>query len=113
MTERRHEPRVRGVTLVDVAEFNEAGLLTNLTMGRTSDLSTDGLRVELNHPVPVNSTITLELELGERIVEVHAKVRSVAPVEGSSDERWSMGVRFVDLGTEDLEALTEFLELHG
>jgi hypothetical protein len=113
--ERRSEPRVKGVTLVDVAEFNDIGLLTDLTMGRSLDLSMDGLRLELNHPIPVNSTLTLELELGERIVEVHATVRSVNPVEDPQNggERWAMGVRFKDLKDDDYEALKEFVELHG
>lgn len=113
MDERRHEPRVKALTLVDVAEFNEAGLLTELTMGRTLDVSQDGMRLELNHPVPVDSTLTLELELGESVVEVHGKVHSCNRVTANGQTRYAMGVEFLDLSTENFDKLQAYVQLHG
>jgi PilZ domain len=111
MNERRHEPRVKTLNLVDVGEFTDAGLMTNLTIGRTLDLSHDGMRLELNHLIPKGSTVTLDLEFGETIIEFHGKVVSSAPTREA--DRFVMGVEFLDLTGEALEKLHEYLGLRG
>lgn len=42
--ERRHEPRVKALNLVRAAEYNHAGLSED-AIGRTLDLSHDGMRL--------------------------------------------------------------------
>ncbi len=109
-SERRHEPRVSTVNLVNVAEFTDVGFRTDLEIGRTLDLSHDGIRIELSHPLPLRTIVTLDVQLGERILELHGKVRSVVEI----DERTcDMGIEFVDVTPEEYELLDEFLKLRA
>ncbi|MGE0706471.1 MAG: PilZ domain-containing protein [Planctomycetota bacterium] len=109
-SERRSETRVKALTLVDVGEFNDAGLMTGLEIGRTLDLTHEGLRLELSHPIDVGKRVVMDIELGEKIVELRGKVVSCAPTD---DARWGLGVEFTDLGPEDYEWLDEFVQLHN
>lgn len=106
--DRRHEPRIESMNFVSVAEFDEAGFLEDLSLGRTKDLSHDGLRLELRHPLPLRSRVSLKLALGEHVIDAHATVREVHEIDG---ERCSIGLRFEDLSADDYEFLHEYLEL--
>lgn len=108
--ERRSEPRVRAINLVNVAEFTEAGLNTELTIGRTLDLSHEGMRVELNHAPPLRAVIALELALGETVLALQARVRSVTEVD---DATCAVGLQFVDVTPEQWEDLDAHLQLRG
>ena len=108
--ERRREPRVKAVSLVNVAEFTEVGFRTDLEIGRTLDVSHAGMRVELNHPLPLRSVVTLNLQLGEQILELHGKVRSVRAVD---DTTCDMGIEFSGLSPEQYEAIDEYLALRA
>ena len=111
MKERRHEPRVKAMTLVEVGEFSPVGVLQDLTMGRTLDLSGDGMRLELDHPIPVETLLTIDLEMGEQIVEMRGRVRSVNPAE--EERRWAMGIKFFALDSEDYEKIEEYVQLRS
>jgi len=108
--ERRHEPRVDAVNLINVAEFTEVGFRTDLEIGKTLDLSHDGLRVELSHPLPLRSMVGLSLVLGEALVELHGRVRSMVSV---GEHACDMGIEFVDLTPEKYEVLDEYLKLRA
>lgn len=108
--DRRHEPRVDAVNLVNVAEFTEAGFRTELEIGRTLDLSHDGVRVELSHPLPIRSVVTLNLALGEVMLEIHGRVQSVISMD---EHTCDMGVAFTDLTPEQYERIDEYLKLRA
>lgn len=108
--ERRREPRVQAVSLVNVAEFTEVGFRTDLEIGRTLDVSHDGMRVELNHPLPLRSVVTINLQMGEQILEIHGKVRSVRAID---DTTCDMGIEFTDVGPDQYEAIDEYLKLRA
>lgn len=108
--DRRSEPRIEVMNLVSAAKFNELGFMTGLEMGRTLDLSHDGMRLQLSDPLPVRATLKLSFALGERVVEVHGQVRSVYEID---DHTFGHGIRFVDLSTDDYEAIDEYLQLRA
>lgn len=110
MTERRHEARVEALNLVSVEEFNEAGFRTDLSLGRTLDLSHDGMRLELSHPVPLRSVVSLHLALGETVIDVHGRVQFLRDLDGDGCE---LGLQFVDMSPEQWEDLDAYLKLHG
>jgi len=106
--ERRREARVKALTFVDVGEFSDDGVLTLLTIGRTLDLSHDGMRLELSHGVSKGTILTLDLELGEAIIQFHGRVRSSKPVEWGGN-RFEMGIEFTDILPEQQELLDAFI----
>jgi c-di-GMP-binding flagellar brake protein YcgR len=98
------------MTLVNVGEQDEVGQPRELTLGRTLDLSHDGVRIQLDHPVLLRSRVRLALALENHIIEAEASVRDV---EEYDDNTVAVGVKFHDLSPADQERLDEFLRLHA
>lgn len=103
--ERRQAPRVEKIQLVEVSRFDEGGL-SDLTTGRTLNLSRGGARLELHYSLPLRSTIELSIVLGGQVVQVPGKV---VYLEAIDDQRTAMGVAFTDVPPETQEAIESFL----
>ncbi len=104
--ERRTDPRIEKVHLVQVNRFDEEGFRADLTTGRTLNISSGGVRLELHHPVPLRSVVSLNLVLGERIVDVSGTVVYLEDLDG---ERCGMGIEFGELDPETQALLEEFV----
>ncbi len=107
MGERRTSPRIEKVHLVQVNRFDEEGFRADLTTGRTLNISRGGVRLELHHSVPLRSIVSLNLVLGEVILDVTGVVVYLEALDG---DRCSMGVEFTDLDPESAAVLEEFVE---
>ena len=107
MAERRASPRIEKVHLVQVNRFDEEGFRADLTTGRTLNISRGGVRLELHHSVPLRSVVSLNLVLGEAILDVTGGVVYLEALDG---DRCSMGIEFTDLDAESETALDEFVE---
>lgn len=113
MSERRHEPRIKTMNLVHVAEYSYPTLTefkTDDALGKTIDLSHDGMRLEMDHALPLRARVQLELALGESILHLQGRVRSIQAID---EQRVDLGVEFVDLTPEQYERLEEHLQLRG
>jgi len=106
-TDRRREPRVRVLSLVNVDQRDDAGELTELTVGRTLDLSQHGMRLELSRPLPLRSRVRLTVALSDRILTVDGQVRYVNELE---EGRCAMGIQFVELSADAEAALVGFID---
>jgi twitching motility protein PilT len=107
LAERRHEPRLHTLNLVNVTEYDEVGFKADLTSGRTLDLSHDGIRLELNHPLLLGATVDLALALGPRVLEVRATVRDLQTL---GRNLVAVGLKFEGLSAEAKAAIDEHLE---
>lgn len=92
--ERRVEPRIRKINLVQVSRFDEDGFRADLATGRTLNLSTGGLRLELYHALPLRSRVRLDLVLGDDLINVEGVVVYLEAVDA---ERCAMGIAFSNL----------------
>ncbi len=107
MSERRREPRVRSIDYVSVAKFDAEGFQGGVTLGQTSDLSHDGVRLELTHPLPLRSTVALSLGVSGEVIEVKAVVVSVNEIDGVL---CSLGLQFTEVSHEAKAVIHRFLE---
>jgi len=105
--ERRVSPRIEKVHLVQLNRFDEEGFRADLTTGRTLNISRGGVRVELHHPIPLRSVVSLNLVLGERIVDVSGTVVYLEDLDG---ERCGLGIEFNRLEPEARALIEEFVE---
>ena len=105
--ERRTSPRIEKVHLVQVNRFDEEGFRADLTTGRTLNISNGGVRLELHHPVPLRTVVSLNLVLGERIVDVSGTVVYLEDLDG---DRCGMGIEFDDMDPETAALIEEFVE---
>ncbi len=107
MPERRSCPRIEKVNLVQVNRFDEEGFRADLTTGRTVNISRTGVRIELYHPVPLGSVVSLNLVLGEHILDVSG---TVVYLEDLGGDRCGLGIEFNDLDRESEALLEGFAE---
>lgn len=104
--ERRRQTRIESINLVSVDRFDEQGVRADLAVGRSLDLTTEGARLELGHPLPLRARVELGLALEDRVVPVTAKVVFVQELD---DTRCAIGLQFVDLDDEGRAAIAAHL----
>lgn len=105
-SERRNEPRIDKVHLVQVSRFDEEGFRADLATGRTLNISPGGIRLELHHHLPLRSVVQISLVLGEEILEVTGTVVYLEALDG---ERCGIGIEFTDLDPESHRTLEHFV----
>jgi len=107
--DRRRDLRVTSLNLVQVDQ-SENELQTNLTVGRTLNISRGGLRLELQETLPLRSLVGLTLALGEHIIEVTGRVRYLNKLD---DGTCAMGIQFVDLTAEQQALIDKIVRERG
>jgi len=105
--DRRIEPRIDKIHLVQVSRFDEEGFRADLATGRTTNISRGGIRLELYHPLPLRSKVSLNLVLGEQILDVSGRV---VYLEDLKDDRCCMGIEFTGLDDETQVLIDEHVE---
>lgn len=108
--ERRHEGRVKTIALVNVAAVDEIGREAELRTGQTLDLSHDGARVELDQPLQIRGLVQMQLALGPDLIEVRGAVCSV---HETREERFQVGLKFIELTRADREVIDRYLRLRS
>ncbi len=79
--------------------------------GQVRNLSIGGAYVALPEPPPVGTQITLDLSLGERPLQLTARVRHSlsVPVPGRAEQEPGIGIRYQLPAESELRAIDEFL----
>jgi hypothetical protein len=106
MKDRRHEPRIETLNLAHVGQVDAAGHDVDLTVGRTLDLSHDGVRIELAQMVPIRSRLNISLAVGDHVVEVVGQVKSITDMDS---EGYAHGIQFVDVSDDARRVLALYL----
>jgi PilZ domain len=101
---------VESINLVNIDQFDAQGFHTDLAIGRTLDLSKLGTRLELNHPLPLRTIVSLSLAIDDRVVDVHGRVVFAREL---AVDRYAMGIEFFDLEDDVSDALAAFIEEHA
>jgi hypothetical protein len=95
--ERRGEIRVEKIQLVQVSRFDEQGSCADLALGRSANLSRDGIRLEISHPLPLRSVVHASIALGNEIVNVSGRV---IYLEELDESRTAVGIAFSDVSSD-------------
>lgn len=104
--DRRRAPRFERVSLVHLVRRGEDGSEEELATGRTLNLSTLGIRLGLDHPLPLGSELELTLLLGGELVDA---LGTVLYQEEEAEGQHSVGIRFHDLDPEARDRIEHFL----
>lgn len=104
--ERRGDPRINRINLVQVSRFDEEGFRADLATGRTLNISRGGIRLQLHHPLPLRTTVSINLVLEERILDLSG---TVVYLEAVDQETSQMGIRFEDIDEETAELLDSYM----
>ncbi len=109
-TEDRHYPRVKNLNLVQVDRHDEEGFQADLATGRTLDISTGGIRLELHHALPLRTIVEMSLALDNDLIDVRGKIVYLEEID---DECCAMGIQFIDVGADARQLLEQYVEKAG
>lgn len=111
--DRRVDARFDKKNLVQVTRFDAEGFRADLATGRTLNISRSGLRLELHHPLPLRSRVSLDLHLGSDLVQV---LGTVVYLEALDEDLCAMGIEFRKVTPEiqaQLNLMAEQFEADG
>lgn len=104
--EHRHFIRKNSLHLLDYLVIDQHGLQTTYSMGRTLDVSENGLRLETNGPVAKGDTLLITVGLEDDLVELRGEVVHTEIV----DERHVAGIEFQDISVEGRRIFKKYTE---
>jgi|GEM_PF-2137402 len=90
-TEQRTAPRINKLSFISFVKREEDEQKCPISLGRTLNISTTGLGIEIFQEIAPGSTMEMEIALGDEIIPVRGKV-----VHGSEAESgcWHLGIEF-------------------
>jgi hypothetical protein len=104
--ERRRYGRKNSLNLLDNIVLGETGEMVAHEMGRTINISENGLMLETHVPFKPKHLLIITLALGENLVEIKGLVRHV---ETCSDI-FRSGIEFVDIDDDSKAVLKKYLD---
>ena len=102
LTHTRENPRINRILLTAIEQYTETGELTDEVLGRTLDVSEGGMKVEMKHPLPLLSTVTISLAFKDDIINVSGQVVHLVKNDAGLIDT---GIKFDELSPEQSEVL--------
>lgn len=105
-TENRHFVRKQSLHLLDYIVIDRNGLQTTYSMGRTLDVSENGLKLETTQQISKGDTLLITVGLEDDLVDLRGEVIH----SEYRDKRYITGVEFRDISEEGKRILKRYTE---
>lgn len=105
-TEHRHFIRKNSLHLLDYLVTDRHGLQTIYSMGRTLDVSENGLKLETTEPLSKGDTLLITVGLEDDLVELRGEVVHTEII----DERHVAGIEFQDISVDGRRIFKKYTE---
>lgn len=107
--ERRRADRKRTLNFLDCAVLGAGGEIVDRELGRTLNVSANGLLLDTPQFIDPGSPVRVTLTLGNEMIELSGKVTHVVP---GLEERFNAGIEFVEIDVRGREMLHRYLASH-
>ena len=107
--DRRRKPRAKSLNLLDYIVIDEEGKSGNYSMGRTLNISDEGILMETNIGLELGQLVLITLDLEEELVQVTGKVVHANGKDKSGS--YQAGVKFFHLGNNERRAISVYTKL--
>jgi Tfp pilus assembly protein PilZ len=104
---RRAHERKDSLNLLDYVALGEDGNPIGRGVGRTLNVSEEGLFIETHIPLSQQQTILLTVALEEDIVEIKGQV---VHTDKSNENRFTSGIKFIELDEEGRLIVRKYVE---
>jgi methylthioribose-1-phosphate isomerase len=105
-TEHRHSIRKNSLHLLDYLIIDQDGMQTTYSMGRTLDVSENGLKLETTQKISKGDTLLITVGLEEDLVDLRGEVVHTEVL----DERFITGIEFRDISAEGRRIFKKYAE---
>jgi hypothetical protein len=104
--EKRKHSRIKALNLISFSCIGETDQALSQGMGRTLNLSEDGILLETHAPVDPKHTVVMAIGLEDDLINIKGRV--VYSI-GGGDERFEAGIEFIKIGEATLEVLRKYI----
>jgi len=98
--------RYDSLHLLDYVILDENGEHGDYSMGRTIDVSIDGIRLETVRPLQVDNRLLITVGLEDDLVNLEGRIIHTAPLNG----RFISGVSFLKISENGRRVFTKYVE---
>ena len=105
--EKRKNRRYDSLNLSYVCE-DENGNVLHESMGRTLNISENGILLETKDPSAPNNTVSLQIALEDDLINIRGKVVHCHP---GNEGFFKTGIEFTDIDASSLTTLNRFISL--
>lgn len=104
--EQRKFIRYDSLHLLDYLVLDEDGRAGAYSMGRTIDVSVDGIKLETVHPLQVDTRLMITVGLEDDLIELEGKTKHASPHAG----RFVSGVTFLKITKDGRRIFSKYVE---
>ncbi len=98
--------RYDSLHLLDYIILDDQDRTTTYSMGRTIDVSIDGIKLETHIPITTNSKLLITIGLEDDLIELEGR----ATHEAKDNGRYTSGVSFLRISKDGRRILTKYVE---
>ena len=108
MTQREKRKFIRhdALHLLDYIVFDEEGNPGTYSMGRTIDVSVDGLKLETSQPLKTDTRLCITVGIEDDLVDLEGRTTYASPHEG----RYVSGVTFLKIDQNGRRIFTKYVD---
>ena len=108
MKTREHRKFIRydALHLLDYLVLDEEGKTGDYSMGRTIDVSIDGIKLETVYPLKVGNHLVITVGLEDDLINLEGRITHSAPRDG----RFLSGVTFLKITKNGRRVLAKYVE---
>ena len=108
MKQREHRKFIRydSLHLLDYLVLDDEGKAGTYSMGRSIDVSIDGIKLETIYPLKADTRLLLTIGLEDDLVDLEGQTTHAAP----SDGRFVSGVTFLKISKNGRRVLAKYVE---
>jgi hypothetical protein len=104
--EQRRFIRYDSLHLLDFIVLDEQGHKGLYSMGRTLDVSLDGIKLETVYPLKENSHLLVTIGLEEDLIDIEGVITHTFPRDG----RYLAGVNFIKINGEGRRVVAKYID---
>lgn len=104
--EKRKFIRLDSLHLLNYVLINEEGDESDSSMGRTLDVSINGIKIETVKEIPQDSSLIITLGIEENLVDISGRTTHIRKQDG----RYTSGIEFLKVTTENRTILRQYVD---
>ena len=104
-SEKRQFSRLEAQHLVDYQVIDDDGNPTIYSMGRTTDISADGIKLETKHKISLYSILLLSIGLEENIIDIEAVTTHSSSIDGG----FLAGIKILEIRENNHQTLIHYV----
>lgn len=105
--EKRKFIRQDSLHLLDYLVIDKEGKTGNYSMGRTLDVSINGIQMETIYEIPADSTLVITLGIEDNLMDISGTLTYCKPHDG----RYASGIEFIKVDKKGRRILQHYVEI--